>query len=524
MKQNWLVLILLLSFSVQAQDWHWVVFTDKEGVSFDAESYFHPKALERRVREGLPLEHITDFPVKESYISTVQEMVDSTSYASRWFNALSVYATPNQIASLEELPFVKETQAMLTFKVDLAKADLDSSEQEQPYSLATAQLDVFGKQHFQDAEVDGSDVIVAVFDAGFPAVDTHPAFEHIRKENRILATYDFVQNHADVFGHSSHGTNVLSCIAGRLEDGKPNGLATGAKFILARTERGLLENFAEEKHWIAALEWADKNGAEIVNSSLGYTGHRYYPQEMDGRTSYVVKGANMAMRKGILVLNAAGNDGDSDWKYLGTPADSDSILTIGGIDPSSNYHISFSSFGPTAEGVMKPNLVGYGKAWVADPKGGFKVAFGTSFATPLVTGFAACARQLYPDLRVANLKSELENAGSLFPFYDYAHGYGVPQAAVILHHESEKEEQFKAWIENDLVQIQILIAPTEEQIKDGIDLQSNLYYHFANQAGRIRDFGVFDIPEEPNQFSLSLPKEGEVLRIHYQGQTVQITQ
>ena len=168
------------------------------------------------------------------------------------------------------------------------------------------------------------------------------------------------------------------------------GLATGANFLLAITEVSS-EPFSEEENWLAAVEWAYKNGADIISSSLGYTNNRYFTKDMDGKKSFVVKAASLAARKGMLVINAAGNDGDSEWKVISTPADADSILTIGGVSPETNLHINFSSYGPTADGRMKPNVSAFGEAVVANTKGNVEIAFGTSFATPLVAGFAACA-------------------------------------------------------------------------------------------------------------------------------------
>ena len=66
---------------------------------------------------------------------------------------------------------------------------------------------------------------------------------------------------------------VLSCIAG-VKDSVRLGLAPNAEFLLARTERSRREPFSEEENWLAAAEWADRNGADIINSSLGYVHHR----------------------------------------------------------------------------------------------------------------------------------------------------------------------------------------------------------------------------------------------------------
>ena len=170
---------------------------------------------------------------------------------------------------------------------------------------------------------------------------------------------------------------------------------------MARTERVAVENETEEVLWLMAMEWADANGADIINTSLGYASEEYFNYQMDGKTSIIARAANMAAKKGILVLVSAGNSGDSDWKYIATPADADSVLTIGAIT-SSGIHRSFSSFGPTADFRMKPNVVAYGDVMGASKKGISKTQ-GTSFSCPLVAGYAACVWQITLENQYGNI-------------------------------------------------------------------------------------------------------------------------
>ena len=252
-------------------------------------------------------------------------------------------------------------------------------------------------------------------------------------------TYDFAKKKEFVFKFNHHGTMVLSCIAG-IMDTTNIGLATGAEFLLARTEVNS-EPFSEEENWLAAAEWADKNGADIISSSLGYTIPRYFQYQMDGVTTFVAKAAKMASDKGILVVNAMGNDGDGRWKVVGTPADVPEVLSVGGVDPATRYHINFSSFGPTASGVLKPEVCAAGFAAVASPKG-ITTAYGTSFSTPLTTGFAACVLQTDTTLTGQQLKQKIIKSCTLYPYADYAHGYGIPQAGRILDSIPKVEKTF----------------------------------------------------------------------------------
>jgi serine protease AprX len=176
------------------------------------------------------------------------------------------------------------------------------------YATLYGQTERMGFSLLRERGYTGKGVRIAVFDAGFPLVDKHPSFEHIVRNNRIVDTYNFVNNSKNVFRSNNHGTHVLSCIAGML-DSIPMGCATDAEFLLAKTENAYVEIRTEEDHWIQSLEWADKMGADIINSSLGYTVQFYFRKDMDGQTSIITRAANTAFSKGILVVNSAGNEG-----------------------------------------------------------------------------------------------------------------------------------------------------------------------------------------------------------------------
>lgn len=412
--------------SIHAQEWYWVCFTDKKGVEFNPYAYFDQKAIDRRERHGLPIDHISDYPLRSDYVSTVSAMADSTSYQSRWFNALSCYLTEAQLEHVCQLPFVRSIEPLMleTFVAQMPGGDELGMGYRQ---LAAAQVARMDGASFQKNGLDGAGVRIAIFDAGFKGVDYGDAFEHLLNDGRILRTFDFVKKKADVYGYHQHGTMVLSNIAGIVEDSIRLGHATGAEFLLARTEKILSDGIRDEKSWLAAVEWSDKHGADIINSSLGYTSRRYFRGDMDGKTPLVTRAANMAAAKGILVVNSAGNEGDEQWRNIGAPSDADSVLTVGAINPWTNMHTSWSSFGPSADFRRKPNVTAVGHT-VVYGKNGIDAANGTSFSSPLTAGFAACVLQSDSTLTAMELFQRVEQAGDLFPYYDYAHGYGVPQA------------------------------------------------------------------------------------------------
>lgn len=505
---------------------YWVFFTDKEGVDFDPFDFFDQKAIERRIRNGLCLYDKIDFPVNQNYIAGVKSIAHHVDVISRWFNAVHVYASAGDLTEIEALPFVKSVKPAairLVLASDNYAADETSMLDRVDAGLMQTQLSHLKGELFHSNGITGKGVRIALFDAGFRGVDSHPAFRHIRKNNQIIATWDFHRERKNVFTSSVHGTMVLSTIAGVLNE-QPLGLAFDAEFLLARTEIRR-EPLAEEKYWLAAVEWADQQGADIINSSLGYVFHRYFPEEMDGRTSLVARAATIAAEKGILVVNAAGNQGnDSRWRIVVTPADADSVLTVGALQYPEMVRAPFSSVGPTADGRMKPNVSALGTV-VAAGRRRLAQPMGTSFASPLVTGFAACLWQMYPDWTNMELFRNIEQSASLFPYYDYAHGFGTPQASRFFENNHHfRMPTFDIVTENDSIHIKLRrIIADEEYLQGAVEENEYLYYQKKTENGRIDRYYVIK-PEETKKISMGVSDflPGQILRVHYRGHTAQV--
>lgn len=497
---------------------YFVYFCNKEQQLFDPYVYFNVKSIERRIRAGLALYTSSDLPVNESYIHAIKPEVTSISIVSRWLNGAVVFATAAQIEKVRHFSFVTKVQPLQHPKALLADYSSYKESDLQDTILLKFQTERMQGTVFQENHIDGTGIRIAIFDAGFPGVDDHAAFDHIRKNGRIKGTYDFVKKMDFVYAHNSHGAKVLSCIAGKYK-GIDMGLATGAEFLLARTEHASFEPFSEEENWLAAAEWADKNGADIINSSLGYSFHRYFTSDMNGHKSLVARAAGIAASKGILVVNAAGNEGKSEWKFIITPADGDSVLAVGGIDPYTDVHISFSSFGPTADKRLKPNVCAMGNVMAVSRKG-LSNASGTSFATPLVAGFAACAWQLNRELSNMQLFKALEQSGHLYPYFDYAHGYGIPQAEYFISKEKKIITPTFDFIDTeDFVGV---------HIKDGfltleilpVDVTRNMYYTIKNGNGEIREYYVLlAFQKKILNLRKSDYEPDDILTVHYEGYT-----
>lgn len=511
------VMILLFCFAiaVNGQEKHWIFFKDKKDCALDPYLYFDSKAIERRVRLNLPLVVQSDLPLNEDYIHEVRTICGDIFTRSRWLNAVTVRATAEQLEQIKNLDFVSEIRNVQLYERNFLCRRKEEEVSGPKMELLISQTERMGAKVFDKHGIDGRGVRIAVFDGGFPGVDTNPCFEHLRNEGRIIKTYDFVRKREFVYTGISHGTMVLSCISGIYKDIKM-GLASGAEFLLARTERRG-EPFSEEENWFAAVEWADRYGADIINSSLGYTYHRYFPVDMDGKTSLVAKAANIAAKKGILVINAMGNDGNKSWEFLGTPADADSIISVGGIDPKTDYRISFSSYGPTADMRRKPNVSAYGEV-IATNKSKLVKIQGTSFSSPLVAGFAACIMQLKPELGNMEIFSQIERSGHLYPYYDYAHGYGIPQANYFFSDTTRQSDMMYFKFSGDTI---MLVIAEEIDLEDKLS-ENLLYFHIENENGVLERYSVIQAYQhDVLKFLASGIDDSKILRVYFRGTTLE---
>lgn len=492
---------------------YWVFLIDKKETTFNPHSYFHPAAIERRLAHGVALNDSTDFPLNQNYLHQIELIGVEIRNESRWLNAVSCIGTKQQLELIQSLPFVKS--------IELISSQANVAAFNQAEILegkgGIAQTAVLGERELEAANLRGKGIRIAIFDVGFKGYLELPEFAHLREANAIEQVYDFIGKDKNVSRGGTHGTSVFSCIGG-MDQGEKLGLATEATYLLARTERNNVELSSEEDAWVAAAEWADKNGAHIINSSLGYTNHRYFKSMMDGKTAPVSKAATWAAKKGILVVNAAGNDGDTKWKFIGAPADADSVLSVGGLNTNSFLPAGFSSLGPTSDGRMKPNILAFGYAKCATPKG-LQILSGTSFASPLIAGFAACAWQANPTLTNMELFELIEQSGQLYPYYDYSMGYGLPQASKVIHKE-ELELDFNVSFENGRCNVSALDASDVITYFTSKETKPFIYFKYINQKNQITSYGCI-IPDSQGAGELFAPgtEEATSVEIHFLGTT-----
>lgn len=460
---------------LQAQQYHpdrfFIQFKDKANTQYSFDSprdFLSARALQRREAMNLAIDSL-DLPVNASYIDSLRISGAEIHSTTKWLNGAVISVDTllilndilkyNFVGAVDTVRYqvinIGPARGKEKFEERKQKEHKDQqldAENMLDYGYSLNQIRMLGLNELHNDDHTGRGVWVAVLDGGFSNVDKIQAFEHLFDENRIKATRDFVDGDNFVFEGGIHGQYVLSIMAAHWP-GQYIGAAPDASYLLLRSEDVQSEFPVEELNWASAAEYADSLGADIINSSLGYTTYDYPPlshsnSDMDGNSTWVSRAADIAAKKGILVVSSAGNEGNSSWFHVSAPADGDSVLAVGAINQNGNY-ASFSSKGPSADGDIKPNVtaVGANTAFLyydfnqlADKVAGGN---GTSFSAPLISGASASLKQAFPDISNMELKQAIEKSASQYREPDSLLGYGVPDfqlAGIILRSQKVKKE------------------------------------------------------------------------------------
>ena len=445
-----LVLFSSSLFSQIAPDKYFIQFTDKDNSPYSLsqpEKYLTARALARRAKFNIPIKE-NDIPVNPRYVKAVANTGVQILNTSRWLNGVTVYtADTTLIDSIKTFSFVRSTlkfsparqkvdkfrrEAAIPKAVTTVFKAVDTGEAR--YGAALTQIKQINGIYLHNKGFRGQGMVIAVLDAGYSFVPTQPLFDSLRNDHRILGTKDFVHPGGDVYPQHYHGRMVLSCMAADVP-GTMIGTAPKASYWLLRSEDARSENVIEEYNWVSAAEFADSVGADVINSSLGYisfddTIYSHPYSDMDGKTCISTRGAEIAASKGILVVNSAGNDGQSiTFPWIGAPADGDSVLTAGAVT-ATGIRASFSSIGPTYDGRIKPTVMtlGQGDA-VANSTDSVMRASGTSFSSPVLAGMSACLWEAHPLATNMQIIEALKKTASLAGNPNSLMGWGIPDFA-----------------------------------------------------------------------------------------------
>ncbi|MBQ6307671.1 MAG: S8 family peptidase [Bacteroidales bacterium] len=459
-KLSFLLLFLAVTMFAQAQiatNIYWVQFTDKENSPYsidNPEAYLSPRALQRRANLGIGIDEY-DIPVNPQYLQAVADCGAELLNPSKWLNGVSVYVTdPAVIEAINALGFVqvvrncpndpKAQEMKERWMANEMKAVEGSRGFRGYYGGAEAQATQLKIDVLHEQGYDGTGVVIAILDGGFIGAESHACLDNMREEGRLLGIRDFVYGSSSVYSQSTHGTSCLSTMAAYV----PNqmvGTAPKASYYLLHTEDGPSENIVEEYNWVSGAEYADSLGVDVCSTSLGYIDFDMsqwdHPFEhFDGHTAPMTIGAEIAASRGMICMNAAGNEGDGTCT-LGIPADAEHILTVGAVDEN-GFRADFSSVGPTYDGRIKPDVMAMGEGtYVASGDGGWWPYYngnGTSFATPVLAGAVACLRQACPYASVQEICDVVRSCGNRADNPDNKYGYGIPdfsQAFELLHVE-----------------------------------------------------------------------------------------
>lgn len=439
----------------------WIYFSDKgeNSSSFitHPEQYLSQKSIERRMKRitSGTITDISDIPVNKIYLDELTGLGIKIRHVSKWFNAVSCYLYNNQIDKIKGKEYIRKIEPVLRYKYAYLTSQNNRTENN-PHHQIQGKVNAinYGPSQNQSAIISvpqvhdkgyyGQGVLIASLDAGFDNLE-HNCFNKIREKG--LRTYDFVNGDTIVangtgrHGNGAHGTITLSLVCG-YDPGNLVSPAFESKFILAKTENTDSETPVEEDNWVAAAEWADSLGADVITSSLGYLNYQdpypsYTWESMNGNTALITRAADIAVSKGIVVVVSAGNDGlNTSHNTLNAPADGFKVITVGSVT-ANKFRSSFSSVGPTADGRIKPDVMALGQFNYCAKSGSGNLGYtssntGTSLACPMVAGVCALLLSANPELTPEQITEILRTTADSSSSPGNLRGWGIVNADLAL--------------------------------------------------------------------------------------------
>ncbi|KFF06018.1 S8 family serine peptidase [Flavobacterium reichenbachii] len=494
MKHYYFTFILLMfSAAMFSQEDAWVYFKDKpSSQSFldKPSDMLSTRSLTRRTNQNIALDQI-DVPVEKSYLNQIKSSAGITILAkSKWLNALHITGTQANVSALKSLAFVDKVvfankTLNITAKIISENRTVETQNKlkttiDYAYGNAASQIQMLNGQILHKQNYTGEGKVIAVLDAGFPGVNTAQPFQNLQTNNRILGGYDFVNRNANFYTGDDHGTLVLSTMGGYKENALV-GTAPDASYYLFITENDASENPIEESLWVEAAEKADSLGVDIITTSLGYfsfdkAGESHTYSDMNGSTTFISRGAEIAFSRGIIVVASAGNEGRTAEPHIGAPADAVSVIAVGSVT-SAKVKSDFSSVGPSFDNRIKPDVMAQGTAAaVSNASGTIGTSNGTSFSCPIMAGMIACLWQAFPEKTNKEIRKMILESSDRYTAPNYNYGYGIPNFGSTLGTETfnSSSEIFSVYPNPALTQVSFLFS-------DKLDTASVSIYSILGQ-------------------------------------------
>lgn len=401
-------------------------------------SFLSEQAIIRRNKYNIKIDE-KDYPVSPDYLRKIEAAGGKIVAKSKWLNTVTI-ACDGDMSKYKDLSFVKNIILVGKINLDDKNERLNQNIQSRDQSISNgiygeslSNIELHNGQILHENGFRGDGINIGLIDGSFYKIDENPMLNSGNIKGKKSFTYDYKESEGD-----THGTRVFSCM-GANKSGKFTGTAPKANYYLFSTEVDGAEQPVEEDYWVSALEYADSIGVQVINTSLYYKYYdwefeSYSPELMNGETAYATRAANIGADKGILIVCCAGND----FSWVGAPADSPKVLAVGSVHSDGKIG-NFTNFGFTEDGRIKPDLVSLGmSATIINEQGDIIYGSGTSYASPILCGLAACLWQAYPDLSNIDIIRVLKQAGDRADNPDLPYGYGLPDMQKAMQLAKEK--------------------------------------------------------------------------------------
>lgn len=436
-----LLFIAFLAFSsvsASTDYYFFVQFKNKTGTSFSLshpEEFLSARSIARRASFGVVCDS-TDLPVNPSYINQISSLGIKIHSRTKWLNGVTVTTSDSSVMQqVRALPIIKKVQ--YTGKTGASsgvRSKMKLETEASGYGSAATQTTQIKLDKLHSDGFKGQGMVIGILDGGFYQANTNTGLDSLRLQGRLLGNKDIILPGNNLFNEDKHGANVLTIMAGNI----PNqylGSAPRAAYWLIRTEYVPAEYLFEPDFWVSGIEFADSVGVDVVNSSLGYTifddnSMNYTYADMNGKVSRASMAAKLAADKGIIVCNSAGNEGNRSWHYIGAPADADGIFSVGAVT-SAGTASTFTSYGPAADGRIKPEICGMGTSTSYIYSNAVTYDNGTSYSSPVIAGALTCLLQKYKSsssipFSLNNFRQAVIQSGNLYLNPSSRLGYGIP--------------------------------------------------------------------------------------------------